>query len=145
MYTHKRTEENIHFIHSTSRNGSRWCRSGSVPGKSNEKGAPQTFNGSFAYNTEETSDKTAIFDYTIKANLAFEKMPDLNLVLSGKGNYEIGKTMTLPIVNEGNAINLANTSKVEMEKINEQMGQGFTNYILGNPALMQMVLSGMFS
>lgn len=113
--------------------------------KSTEKGVAQTFNGGFTFNLEETSDKTANFDYAVKANLNAQTMPDLKLVLSGKGGYEVGKTMTLPTVNESNAVNLGTITKADMEKIQEELGKGFGNYVMNNPVILQSVLASMLA
>lgn len=113
--------------------------------KSTKKGVAQTFKGGFTFNLEETGDKTASFDYAVNADLNAQTMPDLKLVLSGKGGYEVGKTMTLPTVNETNAVNLGTITKADMEKIQEELGQGFGNYIMNNPVILQSVLASMLS
>lgn len=113
--------------------------------KSTGKGVTQTFNGGFTFNLEETSDKTANFDYAVKANLNAQTMPDLSLVLNGKGGYEVGKSIALPTMNETNSVNLGTTTKADLEKIQEELGKGLGNYVMSNPVILQTVLASMLS
>ena len=108
-----------------------------------ENGIPNNLNGALKYELEKLDDKTSAFNYSVKVDFSGENVVDFNLSLNGKGQNEIGKTLELTMVKESNGVNLGDTSQEELVKIEEQMVRGFTNYLMSNPGLQQMVMESL--